>query len=307
MSARPSTTGPALPPVRFLDRTNQRRLADDYAGDVFVWDIDKTYLDTRFSSVRGLLAIPFELAIDKVALPGAIALLRALRRGPGERPILAPLYFVSGSPPQLRSVVEKKMLLDSVDFDGITFKDQWGLVRARRFSDVKGQVGYKLKALLLYRREIPLGARFFCFGDDVEKDAFVFPLFGRVCEGLRGDALERVLRDERVHDEDRAEIHALTEGLAEHANPIERVFIHLTNESDPSSFDEPSVVAVRSFLQAALVLGTLGRISHDAVRAVAADLRRRALKSEKDIAAELADARARLVVDEALVESVRAT
>jgi hypothetical protein len=80
------------------DRSNDRRLPPDYTGDVLLWDIDKTYLDTHFSSWRGLLAIPFDMAVDKRAVPGAVPLLRALRRGPGERSVLVPLYFVSGSP-----------------------------------------------------------------------------------------------------------------------------------------------------------------------------------------------------------------
>ena len=135
-----------------IERTNDRKFAPEFSGDVFVWDIDKTYLDTHFSSFRGLLSIPLEFAIDKRAMPGAVPLLRALRRGPGEHSAVNPLYFVSGSPQQLRSVIERKMLLDGVDFDGITFKNQWGLVRAGRGREIKEQVGYKVAALLLYHR-----------------------------------------------------------------------------------------------------------------------------------------------------------
>src|SRR5437868_8900070 len=97
-----------------IQRSNERRLTAEYRGDILLWDIDKTYLDTRFSSMRGLLAIPFEFAIDKRTIPGAAVLLRALRRGSGEESALVPLYFISGSPPQLRRVVERKMLLDGV-------------------------------------------------------------------------------------------------------------------------------------------------------------------------------------------------
>src|SRR5689334_25293938 len=104
-------------PHGFLQRSNHRHLAADYAGDVLLWDIDKTYLDTRFSSARGLLAIPFEFAIDKRALPGTVALLRALRRGPHEESGVVPVYFVFGSAPQLRSVVGRKVALDAVGLD----------------------------------------------------------------------------------------------------------------------------------------------------------------------------------------------
>src|SRR5690606_35987944 len=130
---------------------------------------------------RGLLSIPLELAVDKRALPGTVPLLRALRRGPTETSQLVPLYFVSGSPVQLRRVIEEKMTLDGVGFDGVTFKDQLGLLRRRRPRAIIHQVGYKLIALLLYRLEASERARWMMFGDDVEADVDVFRLFGRVC------------------------------------------------------------------------------------------------------------------------------
>ena len=113
---------------RFLHRSNDRELPSDYRGDVLFWDIDQTYLDTRFSSLQGLLRIPLEIALDKAAIPGAAPLLRALRRGPGAKSALVPLYFVSGSPHQLRRAVERKMLLDGGEQDDITFKDQLRLL-----------------------------------------------------------------------------------------------------------------------------------------------------------------------------------
>ena len=48
---------------------NDRDLPRDYAGPVFVWDVDKTYLSTRFSSSSGLARIPIEFSVDKVAIP----------------------------------------------------------------------------------------------------------------------------------------------------------------------------------------------------------------------------------------------
>ncbi len=163
---------------RFMKARYDRVVDADFAGDVYVWDIDKTYLDTRFSSLRGLLAIPFELAVDKNNVAGTVPVLRALRAGPDPKePRFAPLYFVSGSPPHLRDVVEKKMILDGVQFDGITFKDQLGLLLSGRPSAITEQVGYKLNALLTLRRQLPPPrpageptVRFSLFGDDVEKD-----------------------------------------------------------------------------------------------------------------------------------------
>ena len=291
---------------RFVKAKNDRVVDDaafvDGARDVYVWDIDKTYLDTRFSSLRGLLAIPFELAVDKRAVAGTVPLLKALRAGPQPHaPRFAPLYFVSGSPPGLRDVVEKKMTLDGVQFDGITFKDQWGLVKAGRPTAIAEQVGYKLNALLQLRKQLPAGVRFTLFGDDVEKDMQAFLLFGAVCAGLRGAALREVLRSQGVHW---PEIEAAVEeanGVAVEDDPVERVVVHsvkgrLLERSDL----DPRVVVSKSFLQAALVLRAAGKIDDDAPRRVREDLLRLRF-SEAEIFALVDDARVRLRVNNVVV------
>lgn len=284
-----------MPPSSFLQQSNERRLPPDYEGDVLIWDIDKTYLDTSFSSLRGLLAIPFEFAVDKRSLPGAVRLIRALRHGPNPQSALVPLYFVSGSPPQLRDVVEQKMTLDGVEYDGITFKDQWGLLKAGRARDITAQVGYKLQALLHYHREFPAGARYFLFGDDVEEDAQSFLLFGEICTGLRGAELETRLADFGVSSPDVSEVVRLADAVVARTDPVERVFIHLTNRTDPTRFESRRVTATYSYLQTAMVLVELGRIRPNAVAAVAKDLRRR-MVSEYEISQQVEDAQSRLGV-----------
>jgi hypothetical protein len=282
---------------RFIDRSNDRRLPNDWIGDVFVWDIDKTYLDTRFSSLRGLLAIPFELAVDKRAIWGSVPVLRALRIGPDpSKPRFSPLYFVSGSPPGLRGVVERKMLLDGVQPDGITFKDQFGLLKAGRLRAITEQVGYKLAALLMLRAELPPGARFQLFGDDVESDMESFLLFGRVCAGLRGAALREALR---AHGTDWPEVEqaiTLSTPLPVEVDPVRRVFIHsqkgrLLGRSDL----DRRVVVTRSFLQTALVLRATGDVDDGCPDRVVDELRRRVVE-DTDIDAWRDDARARLGV-----------
>ena len=128
---------PTTEPYRYpLDRTQQRSFDDDFSGDLYIWDIDETYLSTDIDTVRGMLAVPLDLPVDKRNVAGTEVLLRSLRRGPdtghGSPVASNPLYFVSASPPQLRRVIEKKMLLDGVEFDGITFKDQLTLLRGGR-------------------------------------------------------------------------------------------------------------------------------------------------------------------------------
>ncbi len=287
---------------RFMKAQNDRVVDPGYVGDVFVWDIDKTYLDTRFSSLRGLLAIPFELAVDKNNVAGTVPLLRALRTGPDPKhPRFSPLYFVSGSPAHLRNVVEKKMILDGVQFDGITFKDQLGLLLAGRPTAIAEQVGYKLNALLHLRKQLPATAlRFSLFGDDVEKDMDSFLLFGAVCAGLRGGPLREEMRRRGAHwPEIEAAVEAAAPMVVE-PDPVERVYIHsvkgrLLGEQRPAL--DRRVVVSRSFLQAALLLRQLGKVDRDAPRRVRDDLVKKRFADDV-IQGLVDDASVRLQIDD---------
>lgn len=267
----------------FLVSHIERKFNELYNGDVFVWDIDKTYLQTHFSSLRGLAAIPFESAEDKLAVPGTVPLLRALQRGgKGDLESLLPLYFVSGSPPQLRQVIQEKMTLDGVHFDGLMFKDQWGLVKAGRPKDVKKQVGYKLSALLTLKLQIPGQPRFYCFGDDVESDAAVFTLFSEVMKGLSKDNLLTRLKKEEVHEHDINYILTILENpmiqdsikAYKNSSPVEKIFIHLDRRTKPELLKSDLVQPCYNFLQAAMILTELGKIPETTLVSVAHDLRR---------------------------------
>lgn len=294
-------TPPEVSP--FIDRTNHRALAE-HKGDVFVWDIDKTYLDTRFSSLRGLLTIPLELAVDKRAIPGAVPLLRAIRRGPGPKSAITPLYFVSGSPRQLRPVIEQKMTLDGVDFDGITFKDHVALLRALRLSGLLAQVGYKLLALLLYRLEAHPSATWWLVGDDIEADESVFSIFRDVCLGLRDNELDQAMRKLGAHADERRQCVLLANRLPTSTPTVSGIFIHLASGRAPKSPASPGVFQTSSFLQVALVLAASGRIQGRDLRAIVADLRRHHM-GESLIKKHTEDALIRLRVPEEVCNYVR--
>ena len=123
-----------------------RDLRDESVQQMVICDIDKTYLNTRFSTWRGLARIPFEWAIDKAPISGMVPLLRGLRRGRRGIIVRTPL-FVSGSPPELRSVIERRMVMDGVEFDGFLFKDQIGCLKRGKIKALTQQVAYKLYAL----------------------------------------------------------------------------------------------------------------------------------------------------------------
>jgi len=220
-----------------LDRSNERTFPPDFAGPIFVWDIDKTYLVSEFDSFKGLLTIPFEFAVDKRNIAGTDVLLRALRRGTrDDGSNVNPLYFISGSPAQLRKVIERKMLMDGVEYDGITFKDQLAILRSRRLGRIRHQLAYKLSALLLNRRELPWTAREFLFGDDSESDALIYAVYADIVAGrLRGDNLHATLLANHVDEDDAGYIVALAAGLPT-AELVERIYINLEKRSPPSRF-----------------------------------------------------------------------
>jgi hypothetical protein len=274
---------------------NDRLLPRDYAGPVFVWDVDQTYLDTDFKSLGGLLRIPLEMAIDKRSVPGVAALLRECRRGPGPTPRHTPLYFVSASPPQLQAVIRRKMTLEGVQPDGFVFKDQLRLALQRRFHALKHQVEYKLRAHLALLPDLPPACQLVVVGDDWESDARIFALLQAVLAGtLSGPGLERLLLDSGVEPE---AVPALARDLlaASGGPTVALAAVLLTRGRDPAWFAAatPSVRAARDALQLAVVLHAAGLVAVPAVDRVAAELTGRWGVSAGQIAASLADARAR--------------
>src|SRR6187551_2237479 len=136
---------------------------------VYRWDLDKTYLQTDIDSMRGLLRSAVEPARSKRAVPGAAALLRELaRERPGWRPRVV---ILSGSPTQMRSVLEEKLRMDGVRFDEFILKDNLGNLKRGRLRAVRGQFGYKLPQLLAGRVGLGAAVRETLFGDDAEVDA----------------------------------------------------------------------------------------------------------------------------------------
>lgn len=259
-----------------------RQYEKEYHGDVFVWDIDKTYLQTHFSSLKGLAAIPFESAEDKKAVPGTVPLLQALHRGMEKEHANLPVYFVSGSPPQLRQVIQEKMQLDGVHFDGLMFKDQLGLIRAGRPRDVKKQLGYKLSALLTLKASIPGLPRFYCFGDDVESDAEVFSLYAKVMKGMSKENLLEHLTKAQVHEHDISYIFSILEKASmqesiegyRSGQPVGKIFIHLERRTNPANFNDELVHASYNFLQTAMLLTHMKLIPESCLELVVEDMRK---------------------------------
>jgi len=256
-------------------RCNHRKLAPDYRGPLFIWDIDKTYLDTRFSQLKHLARIPFEFGVDKRGIPGTVALLQGLRDGPVARE-MRPLYFVSASPHQLRNSIEKRMLMDGVEFDGIAFKDPVRVVLRGQLDQLKEQIGFKLAALLLFHCEFPPGAEYLLFGDDAERDALIYTLFADICAGrLRGRTMEKTLMKCGVRGEYAAAL-ASTADECEPREAVRWVYIHLIRDPAGHSIAQfgPHVVGHPTAAGAAAHLfeqGYISREQNDRVAAAVAD------------------------------------
>ena len=256
-------------------RFNDRPLDPDYRGPVHVWDIDQTYLETDHESLRGLLRIPFEAAVDKRSVPAAAALLREVRHGPGEDAAQIPLHFVSASPPQLRRVIQRKMLLDGVDYDGIAFKDQLWWVAHGRLRGLKHHTLYKLTALFLLYLDLPPGTELLLYGDSSEDDSDIYATFDEVTGGGTSPReLESRLRREGVKADELRRLMGLVDRV-EPRETVTRVYIRLVRDEDPAAVEgrSPKILGCRTPLTAALDLAERGMVRPSAVRRVAKALR----------------------------------
>lgn len=239
---------------------------------VFRWDLDKTYLDTRFDDLGELVKTFLQPAEEKRAVPGADVLLRELLRPPGKR---HGVFFISGSPRQMRKVLLEKLRLDGIDPDELVLKPNLSNLLRGRFRALREQVGYKLPALLEARARCDPATRETLFGDDAESDALVYSLYADLVEGrLSAEGAERVLEAARAYPDAVRAVRRHLEGLVPRPGVVERIYIRLDRQSAPGLFAGfgPRLVPIANYFQAALLLGLDGHLLPTAVLAVLQDL-----------------------------------
>jgi len=236
---------------------------------IYRWDLDKTYLQTEFDTFRQMMRTAFQKAAQKVAVPGAAALIRELRaRGDGR------LCIISGSPKQMRSVLEQKLRLDGVDWDELVLKDNVRNLLRGRFKALRGQVGYKLPVLLKSRAAAPPESDEVLFGDDAEADAFIYSLYADMLAGrVPEPVLRKVLEAAAVYPDDAARTIAIWKKIPT-ADPVRRIFVYLDRLTPPGRFSRygPRVVPVFNYFQAALVLMADGHLGAPQVIRVAIEM-----------------------------------
>ncbi|MCB9674641.1 MAG: hypothetical protein H6737_05950 [Alphaproteobacteria bacterium] len=228
---------------------------------VYRWDLDKTYLATEIESVRGLIRAALESAREKRNVPGSAALLRALvDHDPSAR-----VCVLSGSPTQMRSVLEEKLALDGIEIHELILKDNLGNLRRGRLRAVKDQLGYKLPHLLASRVGLGPAVRETLFGDDSEVDALVYAAYAGVVRGdLTAKDLARLLEAGNAYPD---AIEAALEATRQlgRADAVEGIFIHVERGVPLARFNllAGEVTPVFSWLQAALALETRGRLKRE--------------------------------------------
>ncbi len=239
---------------------------------VFRWDLDKTYLATEFDSLGDLVNAFVQSAEQKQNIPGTAALMRELRYGPSG--VRNRIHVVSGSPRQMRRVLERKLSLDGADVDSLTLKPNLRNALRLRFRALRDQLGYKLPALLESRLQLADDALETCFGDDAEMDGLVYRLYADICaHRVRGVALDRVISEARLYPDQADRIRAAAASLPPH-DPVQRVLIHLETGSPTLRFEAlgPRVVPTFNTFQGALVLHVDGHLDAPAVGRVAAEM-----------------------------------
>lgn len=268
---------------------------------IYRWDLDRTYLDTDIRSVRGMLRSALETASEKRNVPGADVLLRGLlAHDPDARAAI-----LSGSPTQMRSVLEEKLALDGIRFDSLVLKDNLRNITRGRFRAVRGQLGYKLPRLLAHRLSEAPHTTESLFGDDAEVDALIYALYADLIAGHANEqTLVEVMRAGAAYD-DQIE-HALRSfRRIEAHDAVQDIWIHVDRGVPLRAFEHlgPRVHVVFSWFQAAISLWARGRLSTDTVSAMA----RRLDASPRQLAALAQDAVRRHLVDPDAVLSLVAS
>ncbi len=202
------------------------------ASYVFIWDLDKTYLDTHFESFSGLMRGIFEKAFQKRNVPGTAELVKALSKQINPLPI----YFISASPPQMQEKIKSKLDLDGIQPFGFLSKDNLKNLRPALWKHLTNHIGFKIQALMEIRLLLSKDCKMICWGDDSEADATVYSLFSDICSYRLTDREIRSLLIDFSISVDQIDLIIELRDEKKDFDPLKRVYINLAIDTDPEYY-----------------------------------------------------------------------
>lgn len=244
--------------------------------DVFVWDLDKTYLDTSIDSIGGLLKTAIERALNKRNVPGTSTLLQALASAwtSVHQQSRLPIYFITASPPQMEERMLEKFEIDGIRPFGCFYKDNLRNLVPKRWWRLTKQVGYKIQALLQLRTRLRADVRQVFWGDDSESDAIIYNLYSDICaRRLSPQEIRTVLRGFFVTGEQVDRILWLQSQVPEQ-DPVDRIYINLATDTDADWYLKfgRRTLPIENYFQVAVDLFQDQRLSSESVLQVAQDM-----------------------------------
>lgn len=174
----------------------------------------------------------------------------------------------------MRSVLEAKLRLDGIRWDGFTLKPSLRNLVRGKFRFLRDQLSYKLTALLRSRTNVSPETDEILFGDDAESDAFIYSLYADIAAGrVSQEVLMKVAEAAEVYSEDIPEIVRIAARVPR-SDTVRRIFIHLERVSSTGGFGDfgRRVCPFYNYFQPALVLLEDGALDAQAVLRVGADL-----------------------------------
>jgi hypothetical protein len=244
--------------------------------EVYVWDLDKTYLDTQWQSVKDIFRASFADTFHRNNVPGTATLVSSLKQSWKQKNPEAPfpIFFITASPPQMEKKIREKLLSDDILPLGIFFKDNLKNLWPGRFWKLRQQVGYKVTALMYLRTLLKAELTQVLWGDDSETDAIIYSLYSDICSRrlVDGDA-EKVLKGFNVNNEQIQRILTMQQQVLAR-DIVEKIYINLAVDTDPEYYIKfgRRMIASYNSLQTALDLFQDGRMGTQDVIRVSKDL-----------------------------------
>lgn len=244
--------------------------------EVFVWDLDKTYLDTSIDSLGSLMVVAVERALSKKNVPGTNILLQSLSHHWTESrgQTRFPIYFITASPPQMENRILEKFEIDGIRPFGCFYKDNLRNLRPKRWWRLTKQVGYKIQALLQLRLRLHQDVRQIFWGDDSESDAIIYNLYSDICSRRLSETdIRDVLRGFFVTGEQVDRILDLQASIPA-KDPVEKIYINLAADTDADWYLKfgRRTVPTSNYFQVAVDLFQDQRLTADGVFDIAQDM-----------------------------------